>query len=66
MHAKGYPPSLQKPVAECPPLGLVQKQVWFNLGNDLGEAPSLPLDLANFLGGNTTNKQNDTSHHLTP
>ena len=26
-YAKGGPPSLQKPVAECPPLGPVQKQV---------------------------------------
>ena len=27
MHAKGCPPSPQRPVAECPPLGPVQKWV---------------------------------------
>ena len=51
-YAKGCPPSPQTPVAEFPPLAPVQKQVWFNLGDDLGEAPSLPTDLAHFLGRN--------------
>ena len=60
MPAKGWPPSLQRPVAECPPLGLVQKWVLFDLTNDLGDAPSLPTDLANFLGENITNEQIDT------
>ena len=64
MHAEGCLPSPQKPVAECPPLGPLQKQVQFNLGNDLGEAPSLPTDLANFLGGNDADEWNDTPHHL--
>ena len=59
MDAKGQPPSLQRPVAECPPLGLVQKQVQFDLANDLGDAPSLPMDLANFLGENATDEQID-------
>ena len=42
MHAAGYPLSLPRPVAECLPFGLVQKQVCFDLADDLGEIPSLP------------------------
>ena len=66
MHAKGCPPSLHTPVAECPPLAPVQKQVQFDLGNDLGEAPSLPTALANFLGGNAADEQYDTPQPLVP
>ena len=66
MHTEGCFPSSQIPVAEYPPLSPVQKQVWFNLGNDLGEAPSLLMDLANFLGGNAANEQNDALHPLLP
>ena len=44
----------------------MQKQVCFNLGDDLGEAPSLHMDLANFLGGNAANEQNDAAHPLAP
>ena len=32
----------------------------------LGEAPSLPMDLATFLGGYNTDKQNDAPHHSAP
>ena len=53
-------------MAECLPLDQVQKQVQLNLGNDLGEASSLPTDLVNFLGGNATEEQTDTPHHLVP
>ena len=60
------PPSPQRPVAECPLLGLVQKQVWFNLGKDLGEAPSLTMDLSSFLEGDATAEQNDAPHHSAP
>ena len=66
MHAEGCPPSLHTPMAECPPLSLVQKQVWFNLGDDLGEAPSLPTDVANFVGGNASDEQNDPPHPQFP
>ena len=61
-HTKVLPPSLQKPVTESPPLGPLQKQVQFNLADDLGRSPLLPMDLANFLGGNTTNEWNDAPH----
>ena len=63
-HTKGCPPTTQTSVAEYPPLDPVQKQVQFNLGNDLSEAPSLPMDLANFLGGNAADEQNDAPYHL--
>ena len=66
MHAKGWPPFLKTPVAECPPLGLVQMQVWLNFRDDFGEAPSLPMDLANFLGGNAANEWNDAPHPSAP
>ena len=49
-------------MAECPPLGPVQKQVQFNLADDLGDAPSVPMDLANFLGENATDEQIDAPH----
>ena len=42
------------------------KQVQFNLVADLGEAPSLSMDLANFLGGNATDEWNDAPHHSAP
>ena len=57
-HTKGCPPT-QRTVAECLPLDLVPRQVQFNLGKDLDEAPSLPTELANFLGGNTTKEWTD-------
>ena len=59
MHAKGHPPP-QRPAAECSPLGPVQKQVWFDLANDLGDVPSLPTHLANFLGENTADEWIDS------
>ena len=66
MHTEGHPPSLQTPVAEYPPFSPLQKQAQFNLGDNLGEAPSLPTDLANFLGGNAGNEWNDAHHPLAP
>ena len=56
-HTEGSPP-IQRPVAECLSLDPVPRQVQFNLDEDLGEAPSLPTDLAN-----TTEEQADTPHH---
>ena len=53
-------------MTECPPLGPVQKQVQCDLTNDLGDAPSLPKDLANFLGENATDEQIDTPHPSAP
>ena len=50
MQPAGHPHSLPRPVAECPPLGLAQKQVQFDLTDDLGNAPPLPMVLASFLG----------------
>ena len=51
-NTEGHPPSPNKPVAECPPLGPVQTQVQYDLAYDLHDAPSLPKDQANFLGEN--------------
>ena len=59
MHATGCPHSLSRPVSQCLPLGQVQKQVHFDLANDLGNAPSLPTDLASFLGEDVTDEQID-------
>ena len=53
-------------VAECLPLALMQKQVRFDLANDLDNAPSLPMDLANFLGEDITHELIDTPHPLLP
>ena len=66
MHAEGYPLSLQRPVAECPPLGLVQRQVCFDLASDLGDAPSLPMDLANFIGKKPTDEWIDAPYPSVP
>ena len=44
MHTLGCPHLPLMPVAECLPLALAQKQVQFDLAEDLGEAPSLPID----------------------
>ena len=56
-HATGCPHFQPRPVAECLPLGPAQKQVWFDLIDDLGNAPSLPTDLATFLGEDITDEQ---------
>ena len=66
MHAKGFSHSLLRPVADCPVLGPVQKQVSFDLADDLGDSPSLPMDLASFLGEDVTNVKIDTPHPLAP
>ena len=49
-------------VAEYPPLGPTQKHVCFDLANDLGNAPSLPMDLASFLAEDITDEWIDTPH----
>ena len=59
-HTTGHPHSLLRPVAECLPLGLVQRQVCFDLANDLGNASSLLPDLASFLGEDVTDEWIDT------
>ena len=59
-------PSLQRPMVECLPLDPVLQQVQFNLSKDLGEAPSLPMELANFLGGNATEEWTDAPQHSAP
>ena len=51
---------------KCPPLAPVQKQVQFNMGDDLGESPSLPLGLVHFLGENAADEQNDTPQPSVP
>ena len=65
-HATGCPHSLPRPVAECPPLGLVQKQVSIDLTDDLGDAPSLAMDLASFLGEDITDEKIDAPCPLLP
>ena len=65
-HTKGCPHSLQRSVAECLPLGSVQEQVQFDVVNDLGDAPSFPMDLAHFLGENVTDKQIDAPRPSAP
>ena len=47
-------------------LGQVQKQVWFDIGDDPGDAPSLPTALASFLGEDSTNEQINTTATLPP
>ena len=64
MYITGCSYSPPRPVTECPPLGLVQKQVWFDLANDLDNAPSLPMDLASFSAENITDEQIDTPQAL--
>ena len=61
-HATGCPNSPPRPVAECLPLGQVQKQVQFDMTDDLSNAPSLPMDLASFLGENVTDEWIDAPH----
>ena len=61
MHATGCSHSLPRPVAECPPLGLVQKQVQFDLTDDLDDALWLAMDLASFLGEEVIDEQIDAS-----
>ena len=46
-HTIGHPHSPPRLVAECLPLAPAQKQVMFGLADDLGNASSLPMDLAN-------------------
>ena len=53
MHAAGYPHSLPRPGAECLPLGPAQKNVWFDLTNDLGDALSLPMAGQSFVAATT-------------
>ena len=65
-HAEGCPHSPQRPVAECLPLCLVQKQVQFDMAHDLGDAPSLPTDLTNFSGENVTDGWIDAPCPSTP
>ena len=55
-HTTGHPHSLLRPVAECPPFGLMQKQVHFDLATDLGKIPSLPTNLTSFLGEDITDE----------
>ena len=66
MHAAGCPHSPLRPIAECPPLALVQKQVHFDLADNLGNTPSLPMDLVNFLEEDSTDEQIDSPKPLLP
>ena len=66
MHTIACPHSPLRLVAECPPLVLAQKQVWFDLANDLGDALSLPTDLINFLGEDITDDWIDAPHPTAP
>ena len=45
------PPPQQEPMDECQPKEPVKKQDRFNLDEDLGDDPSLPMDLTTFLEG---------------
>ena len=54
-----HPHSPPRLVAEYLPLAPLQKQVCFDLANDLGNASSLPTDLANLLGEDVSNEQID-------
>ena len=62
MHTTGHPHSLPSPVTVCPPLSLPQKKVQFYLTKDLGNAPSLPTELASFLGEDIIDKQINAPH----
>ena len=55
-HTIGHPHCPLRLLAEFLPLAPAQKQVQFDLSEDLGEALSLPTDLANFLGEDSTDE----------
>ena len=65
MCTKGHPPPLPEPMDECPPKDPLKKQVRFNLDNDVGDDPSLPTDLATFLG-DTAEEWNNTLSPFAP
>ena len=65
-HTAIHPCSLLRLVVRCPPLGPAQKQVQFNLTDDLGEAPSLLMGLANFLEEDIADEHIDAPCPLAP
>ena len=61
-HTKGCPPPQQEPMDECPLKEVVKKQVRLNLGDD----PSLPMELTTFLEGGTAEEQDNASSPSVP
>ena len=66
MNATGCPHSLLRQVVEFQPLGPAQKQVWFDLVNDLGDALSPLMHLSSCLGEDITDKKIDAQCPLLP
>ena len=50
----------QEPMDECPPKDPVKKQVRFCIDEDLGDDPTLPTDLTNFLEGDSAEEWHNT------
>ena len=66
MHTEGHPPPTQEPIDECPPKDPVKKQVRFNMDEDLGENPTLPMDLTTFLKEGTAKEQDNAPSPSVP
>ena len=49
MHTKGCPSAPYELLDEYPPKDPVKKQLRFNVDEDLGDDPTLPMDLTTFL-----------------
>ena len=66
MHTKGCPPPPQEPVEECLPKDWMKKQVRFNVDEDLGNDPPLPMDLTTFPAGGTAEEWDNAPSPLLP
>ena len=68
MHTTGNSDSLPGSTIKCSPPGPTGKQVWFNLADEVGDAPQLPANTAGFLEWpeGATDEQSNAEHPPAP